>query len=255
MKMPKWVGIVSSNCGRRKSNDDFVAIRTYYHKRRRITALIACDGVGSRPEGKACAIAMGKESLQIIESYLRHRHSGKTLNNNDAKRLASRLSNLNIKGITNSSATTLVLALVDHRRRKSEHNIIVLWAGDSRAYILDIKGQAIQISLDHHDDEGSLTCYFTGDGRLYGEIEATHYSLKNSLHAIWVTTDGVHAHCQPEELNHFILYCISQRFHDSDNLTQMLSEFLSDTMSDNFSLALLYQSLSPCKITKITANY
>lgn len=286
--MAVWVQLTSSNQGKRASNDDFVAVRTYrtpirpvtnrgrtplsqaavtpiYKSRKaretggnrkesaragarrlahiphvQITALVACDGVGSRPNSSVCARAVGEAALRRVRLHLQHRPPGNVLSPRDAEQLKQQLQTLTLNHVSPTSATTFVMILFDHRRTRSGYNLIVLWAGDSRIHLLDMAGQTQQLTTDHHDEDGRLTAYFSGDGRVLGTLDTRHYVVEGSPLAICATTDGVHEHCQPQELCEFLLYCVQHQVRGEEQFSAWLSGFLNENISDNYSAALLY---------------
>lgn len=242
--MRRWVQLDSSSLGNRAGNEDIVMVSTCRYSKKRVSVLIACDGVGGRPGGGKCAKAISLAVRVVVERYLRKRRSARALDGEDAKRLTLRLHHLWIRGIDDASATTLALVLFDRCERKKGYKIITIWAGDSRAYLIDSKGELRKLTNDHHDAEGRLTSFFTGDGRAHGEIGSLCVTLKGFPCVICITTDGVHESCTPDELKNFLLYCVNQGIRTREDLTIELSNFLRYNLSDNYSMILFYHPMS-----------
>lgn len=252
--MKQWITLASSNCGTRADNEDYVESRAYSYRRRRIEALVACDGIGGRPNGKDCATTVGQAALQMADNYLRKRRSRRALNREDLQQLVRRLHALRLHGINPQSGSTLALVLFDLNEQKQGYNALVIWAGDTRVNLLDIAGQTRQLTKDHHDAEGCLTTYLNGDGKVCGKLGAEYFTFSTLPCVISVTTDGIHDHCQPYELYQFLLYCLGQRFQRTEQLSAALSQFLQRNISDNYSAILLYRSLADDQIRKVAAR-
>lgn len=242
--------VSTSNRGRKATNEDFVKTFNYdgfTHKR--FTVLIACDGVGGEPGGQTCARAVGKAVLYRVRQYLLKRGVRKyALTLEDAKALAQNLQVLNIESPREGSATTLSLLLLVRRSDREEEkrggrNVIAIWAGDSRSYLLSRSGDSYQLTDDHHDSEGRVTAFYRGDGRVYGDLGVVQQRV-DGLCAACTTTDGVHDYCTEDELYHFLLYSIDQQLQTSDRLSEELTHFLQENLSDNYSMALTYRPLS-----------
>jgi serine/threonine protein phosphatase PrpC len=249
--------VSTSNRGRKATNEDFVKTLNYDNfTLNRFTVLIACDGVGGEPGGQTCARAVGKAVLYRVRQYLLKRGVRKyALTLEDAKTLAQNLQVLNIESpLLNiespqeGSATTLSLLLIVRRSDREEEkrggrNVIGIWAGDSRSYLLSRSGDSYQLTDDHRDSEGRVTAFYRGDGRVCGDLGVVQQRV-DGLCAACTTTDGVHDYCTEDELYHFLLYSIDQQLQKSDRLSEELTHFLQENLSDNYSLALTYRPLS-----------
>ena len=242
-RMVKWVELSVTNRGLRASNDDFVADYKWRGKKHgRVTLLIACDGIGSRPESAACAAAVGKAALDAALKFLRRRRSSLALNTQDAARLADRLQSLDVRNVPPASGTTLVLLLFDHKRSKDGYTIITLWAGDSRAYLIDSKGLFRQLTSDHQTDERRITRLIDGTGKARGgRVETDICKVALAPRAVCLTTDGVHEGRRSHELHQFLLYCLERRPRTEAQLSQFLTGFLDRNIKDNYSMSLMYR--------------
>lgn len=251
--MTKWIKTLCSEVGKKKENQDFVAARSFRSHRRKIDVLIVCDGVGGHLGGSQCSKAIGEAVLGVVEKYLSRRKSGRSLDKEDANLLGQRLASLPITNAPKDSATTLALALFDRKNGKSGHSIVTAWVGDSHVYLFEIADAGKQLTSDHHDEEGRLTRYITGDGRVHGGLEIRHFTA-NSPYGICLTTDGVHEKCQLSELYNFLLFCIDHRVTSDGRFSEAMTLFLGDNIDDNYSAVLLYHPLSSSQVIKTAAK-
>jgi serine/threonine protein phosphatase PrpC len=241
--MARWVELATTNDGTRKSNEDFVDRVKWYGKRRRVTLLVACDGIGSRPDASACARGVGRAALEHAVRFLKRRNSTRALGPSDATKLAKRLRNLKVTGVKEGSGTTFVLSLFDHKRHRAGYSLVTLWAGDSRAYLLDSSGGLHQLTSDHQSDERRITRFYDGLGRVRGgDVDASFYEVSSAPRAICLTTDGVHERCSPNELREFMLYCITRKPRTEPQLSHYLTGFLARNIGDNYSMSLMYKT-------------
>lgn len=254
-KITYWTSVSASQTGTRESNEDFIAIRTLQYGIWRLKVLIACDGVGGRPAGGACASMVGEAVIGAINSYLKVRKSRFTLKRKETEKIARMLTALSIKGLVNQSACTLAVALVYPRSLGTRWASMVFWAGDSRVYELqEDSGELRLLTYDHHDEEGRLTSYYGGDGRVRGSLSWLYREGPIPPAAVCVTTDGVHEHCRDEEIRHFLIYCMSKSIETNEHLSEELSDFLSLNISDNFSFGLYYKHLSEQHLRAIASD-
>ncbi len=236
--MKKWISISFSNIGKRESNQDFVYKESIKVKRRRIEVLLVCDGVGGRPNGEECSKEVGNEIIKVVKSYVSKRKSAKALTKLDTdiiKRLLSLLPKLNAPVM---SRTTATLMLIDRKNTKNGYSCISLWAGDSRAYLIEEEKQPVQISTDQYNSEGHLSVVFGGDGKLYGELGRNFSVLKKPI-LYCVTTDGMNS--QLKGLYKFFLSCVYHHINSDTTFEFQSTRFLSSIISDNYSSAMLYR--------------
>lgn len=239
--MYRWKVVLSSNLGLKQKNDDFVSARIFTFNHHRITALVACDGISSLPNSDICASEVGKAILHVLESYLATRQSKGALSQQDADSLAAHFEKLPLTLSTDQGATTITLAVYEHRWRKSGFNLLVISGGDSRAYLLGAPEQMQQLTSDHNDEQGAITVYISGTGDVKGELQASHFRLKSAPAVIIVCTDGVHDHCSHKELHNFVRHCVEQNLRNGDELSDWMTQFLGRNISDNYSAAILFR--------------
>lgn len=241
--MARWVELATTSGGTRKSNDDFVDYLKWYGRRRRVTLLVACDGIGSRPEAGKCAQSVGRAALETVVQFLKRRNSSRALGARDATTLAKRLRKLKVRGVTEESGTTFVLSVFDHKRHKGGYSLITLWAGDSRAYLLDSRDNFRQLTSDHQTDERRITRFYDGTGCVRGgEPDVAFCEVNAAPRAVCLTTDGIHERCRPNEFRKFLLYCVARRPRTEAQLAFYLSGFLARNIGDNYSMSLMYKN-------------
>ena len=131
--------------------------------------------------------------------------------------------------------------------------MVTAWVGDSHIYLFEIDRSGKQLTSEHHDEEGRLTRYITGDGLIHGGLEIQHV-ISDSPYAVCLTTDGVHEKCQPDELYNFLLFCVDHRVTSNGHFSEAMTLFLGDNIDDNYSAVLLYHPLSSTQVIKTVAK-
>lgn len=237
----KWSLIHASGVGKREYNDDFVATKTFSASRRRYFVLVACDGVGSDPGSGVCAEAVSLLSADVTETFIKERGTHRTLDDGDAEQLARVLETqiALLDGSPNHS-TTICTVVFDGE------SLVGLWAGDTRAYCIDVDANLVRLTQeDHHDDEGRLTRFVTGDGHIEGGLERAVVRIPREapLAAVTAITDGVHGACSFEDLRQLLGYLAHSQPHSERTLDQVLREFLGQFMDDNYSIAIFLRRL------------
>jgi len=161
-----WRILKSSRIGTRERNEDYINSRQIFSKGLlRYSLLVACDGVGGRPNGKECAKAIGQSVIRVLSRYLHHLSDSHLICSDDTIRLRKVLCQLPVEHTSNEmAATTMVLLLFEHMNNNNTNSIIVAWAGDSRAQILKANNELEVLTTDHHDEEERISSYFTSDG-------------------------------------------------------------------------------------------
>ncbi|MDD2899044.1 MAG: protein phosphatase 2C domain-containing protein [Desulfuromonadaceae bacterium] len=247
--MNNWNLLSVSEIGNRARNEDKIShfIRMVNCKTP-VFAFIACDGVGGVSGGgeaaEIVATTVEKKLKALISKY------GTLLfSNKYGAILRSKLKKLRIKnGIC--GATTMVALIFCTRRLQGRYRCIAIWAGDSRAHIIDGSGHYLQLTHDHHDDEGRLTsAYVAKDGFCKANIEINNYIMNNLPLAFGVSTDGLHGKCRVDELRHFLSCCLVNKEIDSETFASWVQSFLEANISDNYSaIFLLRKTMLPLGI-------
>jgi len=237
--MRRWWSILcASRRGKRDRNEDFLTGRQFFKKLRPVfTLLLACDGVGGRPGGAECAHEIGIAVNQAVEKYLLRKGLA-SLGKADEAGLKEMILQVPVSKITEKhAATTLALAIYDHRRGRSGR-ILIAWAGDTQVRLMDDQGQCMTLTCDHLDEDNRLTAGYDADGRAHG-LEVGIVALSFLPLAVSITTDGVHEKCTPEEWRRFMAYCLLDRRMDDERFGNLLESFLEENISDNLSACVL----------------
>lgn len=237
-----YVRVGASQIGRRAENQDAIFLGSSAGPSSAI--LVCCDGIGSLPDAGNCAQTECDAAARTVLRYLRGAGAPHTIRSSDALNIAHRLSNLRLKGVVRTSGTTLALSIVHGRR------ILVVWAGDTRAYLLDAGGLLRQLTTDHHDNDGRITQSILGTGEVQGGMSTYFEILDRPPVALFLTTDGVHESCSGSELRRFVFDCIERRIAGKPEFSKELEQFLGVNIHDNFSMALWYRMLSPSTLKK-----
>jgi hypothetical protein len=227
-----WIGLASRCLGTRTFYAD--ALDLLQSKRSRCTRVcaFAADGIGDS-EAAAAAASRALETLTAgVRGYLDGRRSGRRL---DPRALERTVSRRFAPGPPDAGAagTTVVGATTDGAR------VCVLWAGDSRAYVIDQAGVLVPLTVDDLDADDRLVRYCGADGRLMGGLHAGVW--RGRVGGILVCTDGVHQTCGPAELQEFVQWCVRNGVSDSAAFSSSLAEFLGENVSDNYSAGLWYR--------------
>lgn len=236
MPLNSWQVVTSTHRGSKSENDDFALAEIHRARRGRYATLCVCDGVGSFPGSGKCAQAVGRAMTTILSKMLLRRKRSSLdafrLRNQVATELRSHIPKKSPSDATTPLATTLAAGIVDR------NSLLTIWAGDSRIYLLNEEGQLLLATKDHQDEQGRLSRWVQGDGQIAGRLEANSLRFSSRPVAVCATTDGVHEHCQREELRQFLLYCVLSGVRDSQKLQNDLQAFLNVNVCDNYSLSL-----------------
>lgn len=237
-----WKLLSFSKKGKRNNNEDRIGyFDDWSATKGPICVFIACDGVGGTSGGAECA----EEVVQAVYTKLQELISIYGLSifkDSGSALLVSELTSLKVKSNI-SGATTLVALIFGVARLRNGYHCTAIWAGDSRAHIIDSKGQYLMLTKDHHDEEGRLTAAYVanGDGYCHGSLEIRHTVIPYYPLAFGVTTDGVHGKCVDVELCAFLAWCILQKGIDSDTFALATERFLAGNLSDNLSAIFLFR--------------
>ena len=246
MRKP-WLAIMASEPGKRDRNEDAAVIRTWNIRRRRYYVMAMSDGVGSLPGSGDCANEVVSGAATSAELFVSERKTRRPLSSAEGSNFAFVLERHfaeHCRGAQNQAAT-LALALFGYR------SALVAWAGDTRVYALHEDGSLRIITDDHHDAQGRIIRYVRGDGYTEGGIQERQYDMEGVI-ALLGTTDGVHESCSHGELRGFVLYCMFHQIVEPEILKRELHDFLFDNLSDNASMALIYQPYSAKRLATLS---
>jgi serine/threonine protein phosphatase PrpC len=147
-------------------------------------------------------------------------------------------------GAGSDGESTLAIALAERAR------ITIVWAGDSRVYLLDEKFCLSEITRDHVNGEGHITSCVSGN-RLAGDGASLVTIHNPNYAAVLGCTDGVHKSCSIHELESFVRWCVRLRLKDSAAFCRSLEGFLGTNAADNFSAALIFRTIASTNIKRL----
>ena len=226
----RWILRIVTDRGPRQRNDD-ACLGAEIPGRRGTTRLaIVADGIASSADGGAAARAAVAAARGVAEGWLRHIRR-REFRRSDADDLARHLRRLPGVDVGIGAGTTFVLTLLRGR------TLLVLWAGDSRAGLLDESSRFHYLTDDHHDEEGAIRRWYDGTGRLHGRLALKCVTLRHPPLAITLSSDGVHEACTETEMRSFLLYSIGART-EGPVLDREFGEFLRPNLKDNYTLAI-----------------
>jgi hypothetical protein len=238
--------ITASIVGKRLSNDDSVLNCTWKYRHRRYYSLTICDGVGSQRGSGECALQVAKKVRTALKTFLKRRRSRKPFSIGDNRVFSDHVKSAltELSGSDNQSTTLASIVFNDR-------SYILLWAGDSRIYILLKDGVLTLLTTSHHDQEGNINRYITGVGRVVGGTD-TLCGKNDNFIAFIICTDGVYTQCTSEELRQFIFFCIANRITDQNVLCNELEAFLERNLSDNASMGIAYRPVSISRLKQLS---
>jgi serine/threonine protein phosphatase PrpC len=236
--MRPWSIVSATEQGSRPENDDQIAVATWKHLQRRYYSMAICDGVGSITGSGACARRIAARAIVATEAFVVSRTSARPLHPSEQRAFSDHLTtSLADADGPPSQATTFALTVF------SDRSGFFVWAGDSRICALNDAGYLVQVTRDHHDQEGRIARFVRGDGTVVGGLE-TRYLEMDDVRAVLGTTDGIHDSCSREELRSFLVYCMAGRVADAETLQSDVRAFLSQNISDNATIGIVYKPIS-----------
>jgi len=251
-----FILLSSSNIGRCDINEDRLNSFIIVSKENDpIICFVLCDGVGSIQYGDLCAELLCNEiSLKIHK--LIEEEGRKLFYVRNRQKFKNYFNCLDIKACQ-EGASTLTILIANITRFKDGFRFLVLWAGDSRAHIIDHELNYHLLTDDHHDSEGRLTLYYDLlHNNFLGDPSCRYFSFKRLPVAFGVTSDGVHEKCNEEELRLFLLWFLYKPTDSNDKFSEYLSRFLNVNISDNYSASFLFKKTgaSMDRLKKILEN-
>lgn len=187
------------------------------------TLFVVCDGMGGHFGGEIASKAVCDTFSAYWQEHPDVADSSEKVD--AATQLASRT--IDERSGNGQMGTTLVMASIEGSRATVAH------AGDSRCYILDIKGEVKYRTIDHVDDEGYITnAFFTGMPQdVVPEVKLI--SLQ-PLDRVLLCTDGLYNAIDDGTLLH-ILQCAK----DVAQVAQKYQALCLENASDNYSAIII----------------
>ena len=209
-----------SEKGPRISNEDCCNILEIADKR---TMFVVCDGMG----GHSCGEVASKTVCDAFSAYWNeHPDAADSIQKiEEASIIASKV--LDEKSGCHEMGTTLVMASVEGQTAHIAH------AGDSRCYVIDIKGNVKYRSIDHVDSNGYINkAFFTRHSEdAVPEIKVVE--LK-PLDRILLCTDGLYNAIDDETLLH-TLQCAK----DVEQVADRYRAICKEKANDNYTAIII----------------
>lgn len=210
-----------SEIGSREDNEDCLRVLTVPEYNR--TLFIVCDGMGGHSCGEIASAAVCKS----ISTYW-----GKTPEQNDSEQkvygaTVQACNMLNNQLLGYEMGTTMVLASIENDRAMVTH------CGDSRCYVVGIKGNVKYRTMDHVNGVGYITnCFFTGRNDLV-KPDIRFIQLE-PYDRILLCTDGLYNTIDDEMLLH-TLHCA----RDVRQVEEKYKIMCRDKASDNYTAIIV----------------
>lgn len=210
-----------SEIGPRKNNEDCLRIVTIPTYNR--TLFIVCDGMGGHSNGEIASDTVSKTISAYWENTPKQDDSEQKVR--DATIQTCDM--LDKQSLGYEMGTTMVLASIENNKAMVTH------CGDSRCYIIDIKGNVKYRTIDHIDYSGYITnCFFTGKSDLI-EPDIRFVQLE-SYDRILLCTDGLYNAIDDEMLLH-TLHCAL----DVRQVGEKYRTICQDKASDNYTAIII----------------
>ena len=208
-----------SEQGRRPNNEDYCGIIEIPSKR---TLFVVCDGMGGHFGGEVASNVVCESFMAYWQEHDEPDSHQKVINATKAASAA-----LDEKSGLSEMGTTLVMASVEDNQATIAH------AGDSRCYVVDIKGNVKYRAIDHDEvnDFGYKVitrAFFTGHPE--SAIPVVQTVQLEPLDRILLCTDGLYNAIDDETLLH-TLQCAK----DVDQVAEKYRLFCSEKATDNYS--------------------
>lgn len=221
MKTMKLEYTYFSEIGTRKNNEDYLRIVTTPEYDR--TLFIICDGMGGHSYGEVA-------SETVCKSIATYWENNPDLGDSEQKIYNAAIQACNMldkESFGYDMGTTMVLASIENDR------VMVAHCGDSRCYVIDVKGNVKYRTVDHADDLGYITnCFFTGrDDMAVPDIK---FIQLEPCDRILLCTDGLYNAIDDEILLH-MLHCA----RDVGQVEEKYKMICHDEASDNYTAIII----------------
>jgi len=208
-----------SEVGPRQNNEDCCGIVEVTGRR---TLFVVCDGMGGHFGGE---VASRTVCDAFTAYWLEHDEPDSCQKVINAAKKAS--SALDEKSGPGAMGTTLVMASVEGNQATIAH------AGDSRSYVIDIKGNVKYRTIDHVDSNpfgrAEITrAFFTGHPE--SAILDVRTVMLEPLDRILLCTDGLYNAIDDESLLHTL-----QCARDVEQVAEKYLKICSEMSTDNYS--------------------
>lgn len=216
--------------GTRESNEDILLAELLPVGNKGIWLCVASDGMGGMEGGEQAARECAGKGFVTAKKILVEKGKSVFYTGGGAI-LYGALNKIDIPISSAMGGATFVLLAVSLDRFKNGYRAIMLWAGDSRAWLLDAETNLLLLTTDDVDEIGHLTAFYdAASGRFIGGLHLKEMSFPYEPLAFGVSTDGFHESCAQNELRSFLAYNILQPERDFAETTQ---NFIEINLADN----------------------
>lgn len=212
-----------SEIGPRQSNEDCFGIVEIPSKR---TLFVVCDGMGGHFGGKIASQTVRDAFMTYWQEHDEPDSHQKVISAANAASDA-----LDDKSGLSEMGTTLIMASVEDNQATIAH------AGDSRCYVIDIRGNVKYRTIDHVDSNpfglSEITrAFFTGHPE--SAIPDVKTIQLEPLDRILLCTDGLYNAIDDENLLH-TLQCVK----DVEQVAEKCRLICSEKATDNYSAIII----------------
>lgn len=205
-----------SGMGPRENNEDCFNIVTVSEFAR--TLYIVCDGMGGHARGEIASQTV----CRSISSYWERNPKCCDSEKKVIDAMQQACIELDNRSIGYEMGTTMVMVSIEDSKTMIAH------CGDSRCYVVDIKGNVKYRSIDHVDNYGYVTkCFFTGHMGL--AVPDVKIIQLEPLDRILLCTDGLYNTIDDETLLH-TLHCA----RDVKQVEKKYETICQENANDNY---------------------
>lgn len=208
-----------SEKGPRINNEDCCAIAEIPGKR---TLFVVCDGMGGHAHGEVASRVVCDSFSSYWQSHCNEADTEDKVG--EAVKIASH--EIDEKSGLSQMGTTMVLVSIE------DNHATVAHAGDSRCYIIDIKGNVKYRTLDHVERGLITNAFFTGNSQSV-KPEIKTISLE-PLDRILLCTDGLYNAIEDDILLH-TLQCAK----DVEQVAEKYKTICQNNADDNYTAIII----------------
>ncbi len=208
-----------SEKGPRANNEDCCSAVEIPGKR---TLFVVCDGMGGHAHGEVASRVVCDAFAAYWQSHVNEADTAEKVG--EAANVASR--QIDEQSGISEMGTTMVLVSIEDDRALVAH------AGDSRCYVIDIKGNVKYRTIDHVERGLITNAFFTGNAQSI-QPEVKTVTLE-PLDRILLCTDGLYNTIDDETLLHTL-----QCARDVQQVAEKYMTLCQDKASDNYSAIII----------------
>ena len=208
-----------SEKGPRVNNEDCCGAVAIPGKR---TLFVVCDGMGGHAHGEIASRVVCDTFTAYWQSHVNEADTAEKVG--AAAKVASQ--QIDEKSGSSEMGTTMVLVSIE------DYRALVAHAGDSRCYVIDIKGNVKYRTIDHVERGLITNAFFTGNAQSI-QTEVKTVTLE-PLDRILLCTDGLYNTIDDETLLH-TLQCAK----DVEQVAEKYITLCQNKASDNYTAIII----------------